>query len=161
MDKIDLSIQGNLNNDALVREFRILAHYEIDRAYLLDQAINKLTNPGYQEILKKIKTECESNIQILSNIIENLGGEAPSYTRDFTGFLMQGYMAIRGLMGDKSLLRALQTDLNIILEAHKKASTLYLPEDLRDSIETIFSKAKKHVAIIETLLKSSSKMDSG
>ena len=119
-----------------------LAHYEIDGSLILDQVLASLENLEVQNELFVYKKKCETNIEELSFLIENLGGQPPSRTSDAKGYIMQGYTVIQGLLSDIHVLKALNYNLQLIMKAYQKAMESSISQDLKDVIRTLFENCK-------------------
>ncbi len=123
--KKPLSIEGkkmrnlNLNADG-IKEINDLIQYEIDIYHMLMQTSEKVENQNLQKDLTNYMLASEELAKSLSNFVLENGGTPPDFTKDFGGFLMQGYTSIRGITGDLGILKAIQTNHNFSMEAYKK-----------------------------------------
>ncbi len=112
--------------------------------------MENVNNQSLKDRLIKIKEECEENIKELSNLIRKYGREAPAHSKDFKGFFMQGYAAMRGALSDKGAMKALHTNSQMILKAFESTLDIPLPEDAQDAIQKIYKKKKKTHEYIES-----------
>lgn len=138
------------NIDSVAKTLQYLAQYEIDGSFLLEQAIASIRNAALKEKLLKIREECEGNIRELSDLIRSYGREAPSHSRDFKGFFMQGYVGMRGLISDQGAMKALHTNLEMLTRAFEKALKSDFPSETRMKINKIYQNAKAHLEYIAT-----------
>jgi uncharacterized protein (TIGR02284 family) len=95
--------------------------------------------------LIKVREECEHNIEELANLIRQYGREAPEHSRDFKGFFMQGYVGMRGLISDKGVMSALQTNLRLITNAYEKALESNLPGEVKAKLRMLYGKVQDHL----------------
>lgn len=79
---------------------------DIDDAHADDQAISNLENDEIKAKFKVFKSDHERHILEISKLIKELEGKPPEYTRDFKGYLISGYTAVRSMMGTKGALEA-------------------------------------------------------
>lgn len=131
-------------------QLKMLIQYEIDGAFLLSQAIENVNSPAIRETLIKFRQECEETIQELAHLIHHYGGEAPAHTKDFKGFFMQGYAAMRGLFSDQGVVKALHTNLSLIVRAFEAALLTDLPEAVKPKVQKAHSTAKAHLDYVKS-----------
>jgi len=132
-----------------VKTLQELIQYEIDHSFLLIQCIDNLKNNDLKANIMKMKEECESTIKDLSSFIIKYNGEIPSYEKDFKGFFMEGYAAMRGVLTDQGALKALHTNQKLILKAFESALHSNLPEDVLGKTKEIVEKKKVNLKLIE------------
>ena len=136
------------NLDEIGTSLQTLAKYEIDSSFIIGQAAVSIRNADLSDDLVKAKEECEQNIEVLSNLIRQLGNEPPEHTRDFKGFFMQGYVGMRGLMSDKGAMQALHTNIRMVLKQYENILHQELPQETKDKLQDIYKKAKEHADYI-------------
>lgn len=125
-----------------------LTQHEIDALFLFDQAIGNVKNKVIKDALSEARDECEKNIRNLSDMIHRYGKEAPEYTKDFKGYFMQGYLAMRGWTSDQGLMKALHSNLQLLLSAYEDALKKELPKDVKEIILQVYEIAKEHVKYV-------------
>ncbi len=133
------------NKDEIVQTLRELAQYEIDGSFIIGQSIDKVNNRHIINELTKMREQSENYIKRLSDFIRQYGGDVPSHSRDFKGFFMQGYVAMRGIASDQGVMKALHTNLQMILRAFESALKAQLPKEVRQEIQKIYEQNKKHL----------------
>ena len=127
-----------------------LTQYEIDGSFLISQCIDNVKNQALKDKLLTIKRECEDNIRQLSALVETHGGATPKYSKDFKGYFMNGYAAMRGAFTDEGALKALDTNLNLILKVFESALNSSLPTDVKEAVTKIYKSKKKALQSIES-----------
>jgi len=145
-----VSTDEALNTAPVVKTLQKLMQYEIDHSYLLSQCIDNLKNQNSKNNIVKMKEECDVNIKDLSSFINKYNGEIPAYEKDFKGFFMEGYAAMRGILTDHGALKALHTNQKIILNAFESAINSNLPEDILGKIKEIIERKKVNLKLIES-----------
>lgn len=125
-----------------------LSQREIDASFLLGQAIENVNNTAIKDSLIKAREEREKNIKNLSALIHQYGKEAPAHTKDFKGYFMQGYLAMRGWTSDQGLMRALHSNLQMLIGAYEDALKKELPTEAREKISQLHEIAKTHLKYI-------------
>lgn len=136
---------GTENVEDIAATLQSLTQYEIDGSFIVSQAVGSLRNTNLSDHLIKVREECEHNIEELANLIRQYGREAPEHSRDFKGFFMQGYVGMRGLISDKGVMSALQTNLQFITNAYEKALESNLPGEVKAKLRMLSGKVQDHL----------------
>jgi uncharacterized protein (TIGR02284 family) len=146
----DNMIINKNNKEEDIKLLQNLTQYEIDHSFLISQCIDNIRNQALKDKLLKMHEECKSNIQELSSLITKYGGEKLDYTKDFKGFFMQGYAAMRGLTSDQGAMSALHTNSKIILKSYESALNYALPTDIKQTVRKIYESKKSWLEYIES-----------
>ncbi len=131
------------------KTLQLLVHNEIDASFLFSQAIENVKNKAIKGYLVEAKAECENNIKTLSSLLSQYGKEAPEHTKDFKGYFMQGYLAMRGCTSDQGLMSALYSNLKMLLGAYEDALKREFREDVKEKIAQLYENAKAHLSYVE------------
>lgn len=144
--------QTQKNQEETVKVLQKLTHYAIDGSFLISQCIDNLSTQTLKEKLQKIKGECDVNIKELSALLIKYGGNVPDYSKDFRGYFMSGYTAMRGAFTDQGTFNALHTNLKLILKAFESALSSSAPADAKEVIKKAYDRTKKAAQDIEAQL---------
>ena len=136
------------NVEHIAKLLQDLSQREIDASFLLGQAIENVTNLTIRDSLIKAREDCEKNIKDLCELTHLYGKEAPKHTKDFKGYFMQGYLAMRGWTSDQGLMRALHSNLQMLIGAYEDALKRKLPENIREKAVQIHETAKDHLKYV-------------
>lgn len=142
------STQNQKTQEEMVKTLQKLTQYEIDGSFLIRQCLDNLTNQALKDKIQIISGEYADNIKELSNLLIKYGGHIPDYSKDFRGYFMSGYAAMRGFT-DQGALKALDTNLKLILKAFESFSSSSVPADVKETIKKIYENNKKAVETIE------------
>jgi uncharacterized protein (TIGR02284 family) len=140
------------NAEDTAKTLQSLAHYEIDASFLLGQAIENVKDEALKNSLIEIRAKCEKNIKILSNLTQQYGREAPAHSKDFKGYFMQGYLAMRGLASDHGVMSALHWNLQSLARAYEEALKTILPDDAREKVTQAYKDTKDHLKYVASHL---------
>lgn len=132
-----------MNNEDTINHLKSLVHYEIDHSFLLTQAVHNLKDKDIGQKFSSFKEDVEVNIKKLSSLIENSGGNPPEHSRDFKGFFMQGYAAIRGVATDYGILQAIESNEKLILGTYEKALKLAFEDTIKKDLQNFYDKNKE------------------
>ncbi|MEW5852647.1 MAG: ferritin-like domain-containing protein [Myxococcota bacterium] len=137
------SVKGIL--DAL----EALVHLEIDAFHAYGQALKFVEVPPVREKLHRLQGEHERNATHLSEIITKLGGKPPPFSRDFKGFLLEGFTAIRSVTGTEGALQALRMNERLVGMMYERAMAMDLPKDVYDAVKHAQEDERKHLKYLE------------
>lgn len=126
-----------------------LIQYAIDESFLINQCINNIKNQELKDRLLSMKRECDDNRQKLSTLGIKYGVEPIEYSQDFKGYFMEGYAAMRGAFTDQGALKALHTNLKLILKAFESTLGSSLPEEVKGAIQKAYEDNNNALQYIE------------
>src|SRR4051812_42483132 len=104
----------------IVDNLKSLIQLDIDAVFAYGQAIDKIEEQQIRDELKRFQAQHEHHITALSAKVRELGGEPPERSRDFKGFLIEGFTAMRSLTGTKGALNAMETNEKITNKTYEK-----------------------------------------
>lgn len=143
--------QNQMSPKDINKSLQDLTQYEIDGSALISQCIENLDkNSGtLKGKLQTIKNEYDKNIADMTALVKKFGAAIPDYNKDFKGYFMSGYAAMRGAFSDKGALIALHSNLNRIQSAFQKALDSSLPSDAKDVIKKVNDNQKKAIESLQ------------
>lgn len=136
----------------LIKKLNDLAQVDIDAYHAYSQAIDAIKDNDIQDKLRQFQQDHEKHIDNLSMAVKKLGGEPISFSRDFKGFLITGYTAIRSMTGDIGALKAMDTNEKITNKSYDDMLNEELPADIYSMIEKHDKDEKQHLAYIKKKL---------
>jgi uncharacterized protein (TIGR02284 family) len=142
-----------MENSTIVDRLNKLIQIDIDSFHAYTQALESIEDENVCETLSNYRRDHERHVEILTKTVHELGGKAPEFTRDFKGFLMSGYTAIRGMMSDEGAIKAMISNENIPLKAYQESVEMpELPEDMKFTLRNHYEDEKKHKDGLEQIL---------
>jgi uncharacterized protein (TIGR02284 family) len=141
-----------VDDQKLVKNLGSLAQLDIDAVFAYSQAIDGIDVPSVREQLVSFRSDHERHISDLSAIIRRHGGEPPEHARDFKGFLIEGFTAIRSMTGTEGALKAMQSNEQTTNKKYSEAMSWEVPADVRSLIQRNFDDEKRHLRAIEQML---------
>lgn len=144
-------VKNSASAENTAKVLQEIAQAEIDAAFLIRQAMENVNNSVLREKLRHYEQQCEEHIKTLGGLVQAHGREAPSHSRDFKGFFMQGYAAMRGLVSDQGVMTALHTNLQKILKIYEShLNSIHFPEDVKSKVKQIYDEDKKLLEYVAT-----------
>ncbi|HEX8950115.1 MAG TPA: DUF2383 domain-containing protein [Dissulfurispiraceae bacterium] len=122
-----------------------LVKVDIDAVHAYGQVIKHIDITSVREQLVNFQGDHERHIKDLSRVIRNLGGEPPEFSRDFKGYVLQGFAALRSMTGDEGALKALKSGEEFTNKRYHEARSWDLPADIISIIESNYEDEQRHL----------------
>jgi len=135
-----------------VKKLCSLAQLDIDAIHAYSQAIDKIEVVGIKEQLIQFRADHQRHVDNLSDCIRRSGGEPPAFQKDFKGFLIEGFTALRSVTGTEGALKAMKGNEKLTNRTYDEALNWDVPQDIRIIIEANREDEKRHLNYIETCL---------
>jgi uncharacterized protein (TIGR02284 family) len=136
----------------LIEALSRLVQLDIDAVHAYEQAVKEIDDPIIKERLLKFQSDHRRHISGLSEKIEDLGGQPPEPSRDFKGFLIEAFTAIRSFTGLKGALKALKITEEITNRYYGEVVSWEVPTAVKEVLRTYFSEEKVHLDYISSNL---------
>ena len=141
-----------MNENALIEVLSKLAQVDIDALHVYNQASKEVEDEVIRGRIEEFRSDHRKHIDILSGEIRTLGGNPPELSRDFKGFVIEGFTALRSLTGMKAALKALKTTEKITCRYYGEAIPKDLPDPVKDILRKHFSDEKVHLDYFDSNL---------
>lgn len=129
-----------------------LLKLDVDAANAYDEAIEKIDEQDVRTQLGKFRDDHRRHVSDLTGLIRDMGGEAPTPSRDFKGALIEGMTSLRSAMGTDSALKAMRTNEQLTNRTYEDALGWEVPMEAHDVIRRGFDDERRHLAYIEQAL---------
>ncbi len=145
------AITKSNQNERVVSVLNNLIQVDIDTYHTYTQAIQALSSPHSIQTLKAFRHEHEQHINTLSKIVRARGGVPPEFSRDFKGYMISGYTAVKVKGGMHSVFQAMETNETLTVKYHNDALKVDLPSDIRNIIHAHLKAEEGHLASIRKM----------
>ena len=145
------AITKSTQNERTISVLNNLIQVDIDTYHTYTQAIEALSSPNSIQTLKAFRNEHEQHINTLSKIVRAKGGVPPEFSRDFKGYMISGYTAVKVKGGIHSIFQAMETNETLTVKYHIDALKVDLPNDIRDVIHAHLRAEEGHLASIKKM----------
>ncbi|NLX03630.1 MAG: DUF2383 domain-containing protein [Phycisphaerae bacterium] len=141
-------------NQEMIDNLSSLAQVDIDAVHAYDQAIDQIDADDEQirEKLIEYRQDHQRHVAELASEIRDLGGTPPEYSRDFKGFLIEGFTALRSLTGTEGALKAMKSNEGLTNRRYDEARTWHLTGSAKGVVERGFQDEQAHLQFIEETL---------
>ena len=141
-----------MDKKKLIEVLSNLVQLDIDAVHAYEQALKEIDDPIINERLLKFQDDHRSHIGGLSKQIEELGGNAPKQSKDFKGYVIEAFTAIRSFTGLKGALKALKAVEEVTNRHYGKVVSQEVPAELKEALRTYFSEEKIHLEYLTSNL---------
>jgi uncharacterized protein (TIGR02284 family) len=138
-------------NERTISVLNNLIQVDIDTYHTYTQAIAALSSPNSIKTLKAFRNEHEQHINTLSKIVRARGGVPPEFSRDFKGYMISGYTAVKVKGGVHSVFQAMETNEALTIKYHNDALKVDLPNEIRGIIQAHLKTEEGHLASIRRM----------
>jgi rubrerythrin len=142
-----------LDKQEIINSLKSLAHLDIDAFHAYGKAIEEIEEAAIKERLLVFQEDHRTHFVNLSAKITQLGATPPEFSKDFKGYLLEGFTAIRSMSGTKGALKAMQSNEQTTNKRYRQALEPDLPLDVRNMLELHYSDEQRHLAYVEEVLK--------
>jgi rubrerythrin len=139
----------------ILKELTSLCHLDIDAIHAYDQALKHVDVTHIKTQLTGFRDDHHRHVKDLSEIIRRLGGQPPSFSPDFKGFLIQGMTSARSMTGTEGALKAMKTNEQLTNRNYNKAAGMAFPSDIKTVVERGLADERRHLATIEQWIQTS------
>jgi len=147
-------MNNNSDND-VIKMLKDLCQLDIDAAYAYEQALKQIDDQKIHQEIESFRQDHLRHIDDLNDLLKKLGQEPLEISKDFKGFLIEGFTAIRSMTGIEGALSA--------MEGNEKTTNKHYSEALKDHpnldlevktlLENNYGDEKTHLNYIQNTLK--------
>lgn len=141
-----------MQENELIEKIKELVQMDIDTVHAYNRALDEISDKIMRSRLTAFRDNHQNHIADLSYQIRILGGQAPEPTKDFKGFILEAFTALRIATGTKGALKALKTVEEITNRYYGNVVSETVPEALKDMLRRHFSDEKIHLDYISSNL---------
>jgi len=125
---------------------------DIDAVHAYAQAIERVELVEIRDRLMEFRADHERHIRDLEICISQLGGTVGPRERDFKGFMIEGFTALRSMAGTTGALKAMQSNEEATNRHYHEALSRDLPETARGVVARNYEDERRHLAYVTRLL---------
>ncbi|MBZ0155866.1 MAG: PA2169 family four-helix-bundle protein [Alphaproteobacteria bacterium] len=133
----------------IIEKLQDLVQVDIDAVHAYGQAIEKIDIVSVREQVIRFQEDHQRHISDLSAVIRRLGGEPPKFSKDFKGFLLEGFTAVRSITGTEGALKALKSGEDFTNKRYSDARSWSLPMDILSIIQSNYEDEQRHLHYVE------------
>ena len=143
-----------MNREDILDNLEKLIQLDVDATHAYDQAIKNIDEPLVREKLVLFQSDHRRHVDVLSAKMREIGGTPPEFHKDFKGFFISGFTALRSMTGTKGALEAMETNERLTTSRYEKAVGLDFPADIATIVRTHLADEQRHLSFIREALSS-------
>lgn len=137
----------------VIKQLNSLIQLDIDAAHAYDQALSQIEEPQLKERITKFQQDHRRHITDLSQEVRKLGGTPEEYSKDFKGYLIEGFTALRSVTGTDGALSAMEQNEVLTNKKYSDAVNWDVPTSTKAIIEKNAGDEEMHLQFIRQTLK--------
>ncbi len=142
-----------MDNNELAKALEELAQVDIDTVHTYNRVLDQIPDEIIRARLSDFRDNHIKHTGDLCAEIRSLGGEPPELTKDFRGYVIEAFAALRTVVGMKSAMKALKTAEKINYKHYGEIVSKNAPSHLKELLRKHFTDEKIHLDYIESNLK--------
>ena len=137
-----------MENKEMIEKLTDLVKLDIDAVHAYGQAIKHIDISDVREQVVKFQGDHERHVTNLSEAIRLLGGQPPEFSRDFKGYLLEGFTALRSMTGTEGALKALKSAEEMTNKKYSEARSWNVPMDVLSIIQGNYEDEQRHLSYV-------------
>ncbi|MGI5864900.1 MAG: ferritin-like domain-containing protein [Myxococcales bacterium] len=133
----------------IFKELNSLTQLDIDAIHAYDEALEHIDVMTIKDQLTQFRDDHHRHVRELSDVIRQLGGQPPSFTKDFKGYLIQGMTSARSATGTEGAIKAMKANEELTNRYYSKAVNMDFPDDIKVLIQRNYRDEQRHLATIQ------------
>lgn len=142
-------------NSKIIKVLTDLMQLDIDATYAYEQALKQIDDKTIYKNIDQFLNDHLQHIDELNLMIKKFGGNPPERSKDFKGYIIEGFTAIRSLTGTLGALNAMEGNEKITNNNYKDAidANPDFPENVVILLKENYADEQRHLNYIQSTLK--------
>lgn len=140
-------------SEDVVNNLNSLIQVDIDAVHAYEQALSSIDEPLIKERMLSFQEDHLRHIEELSREVRNLGGTPTEYSKDFKGYLIEGFTSLRSITGMDGALKAMEQNEVLTNKKYGNALDWDIPPPAKGLIEKGATDEQMHLQFIRDTLK--------
>lgn len=141
--------------EEIVLELNDLIQLDIDAVHAYAQAVQWIDDSSVRDSLESFMEDHGRHIEILSQKVRELSADPPSYSRDFKGFLIEGFtVSLASIAGSRGALEAMRMNERLTNRLYARGASLDFPSDILLLVRGGLEDERCHLEYLEKVLES-------
>lgn len=145
--------ETTMQRKEMIEKVISLIQLDIDAIHAYEQAMRHISQPIIRDQIAEFRNDHHRHFRELSALVQGMGGEAPEYSPDFRGFLIQGFTALRSATGTEGAINAMETNEKLTNKTYEEATSWDLSIEAKVIVERNLSDERRHLSYIQRSLR--------
>jgi uncharacterized protein (TIGR02284 family) len=138
----------------VIKNLNNLIQLDIDAVHAYEQALSSIDEPVIKERMASFQEDHLRHVKELSDEVRKLGGTPEEYSKDFKGYLIEGFTALRSITGTDGALKAMEQNEVMTNKKYKNALDWNVSPAAKAIIEKGAADEEMHIQFIRKTLES-------
>lgn len=138
-----------MDDKEIIEKLSSLCQLDIDAFHAYGRALEHIEAAMLRDQIAKFQSDHERHVTDLSALISRLGGQPPEFSRDFKGFLLEGFTALRSMTGTEGAMKSLKSAEEMTNKRYGDARSWDMPLDIISLIQSNFEDEQRHLHYVE------------
>lgn len=136
----------------IVKKLKSLCQLDIDAMHAYKQAKDHIEQVDINNNIIQFQADHGRHVQDLSEVIRSYGEQPPEFSKDFKGFLLEAFAAMRSATGTEGALKALRGGEKMTNKQYGEAVKWDWPPNIMSLIQQNYNDEQRHLSYIEQCL---------
>ena len=137
-----------MDSKEIIGKLTDLVKLDIDAVHAYGQVIKNVDIHDVREQIVKFQGDHERHITDLSDAIRSLGGQPPEFSKDFKGYLLEGFTSLRSMTGTEGSLKALKSAEEMTNKKYGNARSWDMPANVMSIIQRNYEDEQRHLSYV-------------
>lgn len=138
-----------MDNAGIVKQLKSLCQLDIDAIHAYMRAKEHIKQTDIKNTISDFEADHKRHVKDLSEMIKSYGDQPPEFSRDFKGYLLEGFAAMRSVTGTEGALKALRSGEKMTNKDYGEAVSLDFPATVLTLLRRNFDDEQRHLKYID------------
>jgi rubrerythrin len=141
-----------MDNRNIANRLKSICQLDIDAIHAYAQALEHIDQADIKSTIARFQSDHARHVKDLSDMIRSYGQEPPEFSKDFKGFLLQAFAAVRSVSGSEGALKALRGGEKMTNESYGDAVSEAFPPMVLVLLKRNYDDEQRHLSYIDQCL---------
>lgn len=142
-----------MDNKEIADKLKSICQLDIDAIHAYAQSLEHIEESDIKKTIAKFQSDHARHVKELSDMIRSYGDQPPEFSKDFKGFLLQAFAAVRSVSGTEGSLKALRGGEKMTNQAYADAVSQGFPPMVLVLLKRNYDDEQRHLSYIDQCLK--------
>lgn len=141
-----------MDNKEIAGRLKSICQLDIDAIHAYAQALEHIEQADIKKTIARFQSDHSRHVKDLSDMIRSYGEQPPAFSKDFKGFLLQAFAAVRSISGSEGALKALRGGEKMTNQAYNDAVSQGFPPIVLVLLRRNYDDEQRHLSYIDQCL---------
>jgi len=142
-----------MDTQNVIKKLAKLVQLDIDAVHAYEQALKNIDDTPIFNQIKNFQNDHLRHVDELNIEITKLGGQPLEFTKDFKGYLIEGFTSLRSITGTEGALKAMKMNEILTNKTYEYATNdADYSSDIKELLEKNYADEQRHLQYIENAI---------